>query len=109
LNKGYTAGKAKASLKDYDIRKLTFRQAIDFFLNAKNNTDSEGDKFTLNTKWNDKGSSISYGSFKNYRNYRNEVVEWMKTNNLDGIRLIEINKTTAYHFFEHFRRKQRIV
>jgi hypothetical protein len=105
---GYTAGRAKASLKEYDIRKITFRQAIDFFLNEKNQETTLGDKFLLNSVWNSKGS-LSYGTFKSYRNSRNILVQWLEDNKLHGIRLLEINRTAAHSFFGYLKQEKAVA
>jgi len=108
IAQGYTAGKTKASLQEYDIRKLTFRQAIDYFLNQKNQANLLGDKFQLNPIWNPQGS-LSYGTFKSYRNSRNIVTQWLEDNKLHGIRLLEINRTTAHSFFQYLKQEKVVA
>ena len=108
IAQGYTAGKAKASLKEYDIRRLSLRQAMDYFLNMKNAASTEGDKFSLSPAWNEKGS-LSYGTFKGYRNTRNQVIEWLELNKLQGIRLLEVDSSTANHLFEYLKNTKGVA
>jgi site-specific recombinase XerD len=108
LTQGYTAGNAKASLREYDIRKLTLRQAMDFFLNAKNRSAQDGDKLRLDTTWNPEGA-LSYGTFKSYRNSRNQVVLWQEASKLEGLRLLDVDTNTAHHFFEYLHAARQVA
>jgi hypothetical protein len=108
ISQGYTAGKAKVSLKPYDIRRLSLREALDYFLNNKNGSDTNGNAFILNEKHNPSGS-ISANTFKPYKNYRNQLLEWLESQGLQGIGLMQLDVPTANAFFDFLSRKKELT
>jgi integrase len=107
IEQGYTAGKAKLTIRPYDIRRLSLREAMDYFLNHKNSSDTDGNPFVLNETYNPE-SSIKKNTFKPYKNYRNQLLEWLESQQMHGITLLQFDVSTANAFFDYLKRKQKL-